>query len=93
MCGKSLKKTVIALGMIFTIGVIMILVATQYGIMTASRIIDRQGGNLDLNYYYLIVKSNALSFQIIGTILSTISGVGALLCYRDYGENKYQTLV
>ena len=71
------KNTPITALIIFAIGIVMILVATLYGTMVAGATLQSYGGT-NLDEYHLLIRTNALSFQIIGAILSSLSGLGIL---------------
>lgn len=65
---------------LFVIGIILMFCATNIGRELAYHAIQANGGSMDTEEYMFIMKSQTLSFQLIGVVCSIVGGIGALFC-------------
>ncbi len=60
------KKAVLIGAVLFAAGLLLLLSATSLGVGAASRAIQANGGSMDTEKYFFIMKSTTLSCQIGG---------------------------
>ncbi len=78
--GAKSRRIVIGVGvLLFVVGFIMLLSATNIGIDMANDAIKTNGGSMDTEMYYLIMHSSTLSLQIAGAVGSLFGGVATLM--------------
>ena len=75
---KFYRATMIGGVILFVIGIILILCATNIGRELASHAMQANGGSMYTDEYMFIMKSQTLSFQLIGVVCSIVGGTGAL---------------
>lgn len=76
---KFYRTTMIVGAILFIIGIILIFGATDIGRELAYHAIQANGGSMDTEEYMFIMKSQTLSFQLVGTVCSIVGGIGVLL--------------
>lgn len=64
---------------LFMVGIILLFSATKIGVSAAENAIQANGGSMDTEMFYLIMKSTTLSYQIGGAVCSLIGGIGMVL--------------
>ena len=79
------RATIIGGVILFVIGVILILYATDIGRELASHAIQANGGSMATDEYMFIMQSKTLSFQLVGTVCSIVGGIGVFLI--EYKSN------
>ena len=73
------RATVIGGVILFVTGIILMLYATDIGRELAYRALQANGGSMDTEEYMFIMRSKALSFQLVGTVCSIVGGIGVFL--------------
>jgi hypothetical protein len=83
MSAKRINWIIVIVGLLlFVAGGILLFNATNIGVSLARKAIQNNGGSLNTEEYYLILKSNTLSYQLGGTILSIIGFCTAIVGYK-----------
>lgn len=77
---KTLKAAAVIGAALFVAGLILVFAAVPIGSGAADRAIQANGGSMDTERYYFIMRSTALSAQIGGTVCALVGGLGAILC-------------
>ena len=83
---KNLTAAVALGTILFVVGIILLLAAPNLGIAAADHAIQANGGSMDTEKYYFIMKSTALSCQIGGAICAFPGGLGAVLGRYPRGD-------
>lgn len=76
---KFYRTTIIGGVILFVIGIILILYATDIGRLLASKALYSNGGSMGAEEYMFIMQSKTLSFQFVGTVCSIVGGIGVFL--------------
>ena len=76
---KFYRATMIGGVILFVIGIILIFCAADIGRELAYRALQANGGSMDTDEYMFIMRSKALSFQLVGTVCSIVGGIGVFL--------------
>lgn len=76
-----MKKRGIALCGIglFVIGLLLLLNASKIGINIANSAVQAEGGVMDTEQFYFIMKSNTLSYQIAGALMALLGGAASIV--------------
>ena len=76
-------KWAVALGIaLFALGLIVLFNGTNIGIGLARQALWANGGTLDTEEYYFIMRSNTLGYQLGGAVVSAIGGACAIVFGR-----------
>lgn len=91
---KTKMETVfiMAVAVIFVIGIVILMCASNLGVLAGSAAIQANGGSMDTEQYYMIMKLSTVSYQIAGAILSSIGGLGSIVfgCLICNGKKHYE---
>lgn len=74
---KTEKIYLIIMGIVFVIGIILILSSVSIGRNIASDILTKEGG-MSTEEYKLIIRSYIESWRICGVVVSLLGGAGTL---------------
>ena len=76
---KFYRTTIIGGVILFAIGIVLILCATNIGRDLAYHAIQANGGSMATDEYMFIMQSKTLSFQLVGTVCAIVGGIGVFL--------------
>lgn len=69
----------VVLVLLFVLGLVLVLTSATIGLSTASAEVAKNGGAMDNAMYQYIMSNTAESYRIVGAILASITGIGALM--------------
>ncbi|MFL0269364.1 hypothetical protein [Candidatus Clostridium radicumherbarum] len=81
---KDLKKNLLigkllTFGIVFAIGIIILINSLNLGDNEMSNIMKAHGGSMDTNQYIIYLEQSIINYKIVGSILSLLGGLGVLL--------------
>lgn len=68
----------IVFGIIFVVGIIILMKSINLGNDEVSNIMNAQGGSMDTNTYLIYLEQSITKYRFIGSILSILGGLGIL---------------
>lgn len=70
---------IIIFGVIFVIGIIILMNSVGYGSHEMSNIMKANGGSMDTNTYLIYLEQSIIKYRFVGSILSILGGIGVLI--------------
>ena len=67
------------MAVLFLVGIVLLFSAGEIGQQIGSAAIRANGGSMDTEQFYMIIKSSTLSWQLAGAILSLLGGIGGIV--------------
>ena len=68
----------IIFGVIFTIGMIILINSVKLGDNELVKIMNAHGGSMDTNIYLIYLEQSIIKYRFIGFIVSILGGLGIL---------------
>lgn len=68
---------------VFVIGIIILISSTNLGDYEVSNIMKAHGGSMDTNQHILYLEQSIIKYRTLGSILSLLGGLGALLTVNN----------
>lgn len=72
------NKILVRFGIVFVIGIAILLGSTKLGTINMSGIMRINGGSMDTNVYLIYLEQSIIKFRFIGSILSLLGGLGVI---------------
>ena len=66
-------------GVVFVIGIIILMNSINLGDNEMSNIMNAHGGRMDTNAYMIYLEQSIIKYRIVGSILSLLGGIGVVL--------------
>lgn len=76
---KTTNIKTIIFGVIFVIGIIILMNSVGYGSHEMSNIMKANGGSMDTNTYLIYLEQSIIKYRFVGSILSILGGIGVLI--------------
>ena len=75
---KKVWKSII-FGVIFIVGLIILMRSINLGDLEISNIMKAHGGGMETNAYLVYLQQSIIKYRFLGSILSVLGGFGVLL--------------
>lgn len=72
------NKTLVWFGIVFFIGLLILLSSIKLGTINTSMIMRSNGDIMDTNVYLIYLEQSITKFRFIGSILSLLGGLGVI---------------
>lgn len=72
------NKVIVCFGMVFVIGIVILLSSIKLGTINMSMIMRFNGNIMDTNAYLIYLEQSITKFRFIGSILSLLGGLGVI---------------
>jgi hypothetical protein len=72
------NKILVRFGIVFVIGIAILLGSIKLGSINMSGIMRINGGSMDTNVYLIYLEQSIIKFRFLGSILSLIGGLGVI---------------
>ncbi|MDF2886950.1 MAG: hypothetical protein K0R23_1335 [Lacrimispora sp.] len=72
------NKILVWFGMVFVIGIVILLSSIKLGTIDMSMIMRFNGDIMDTNAYLIYLEQSITKFRFIGSILSLLGGLGVI---------------
>ncbi|ADL06656.1 hypothetical protein [Lacrimispora saccharolytica] len=72
------NKIIVRFGIVFVIGIVILLGSIKLGTINMSSIMQINGGSMDTNVYLIYLEQSIIKFRFLGSILSLLGGLGVI---------------